>query len=91
MFGYCGDVVFPSLVIAQIVSAIDNGVLFSTGATVEIMHEVVLSPSKSPFSEDRRHRIRTFQFYTHCAWELMKHELFGMPDLVQYQEKGMEE
>jgi hypothetical protein len=53
IFGYCGDVVFPSLVISQIVSAIDNGVLFPKGATAEVIHEIVVASLKESFR--RRH------------------------------------
>jgi len=28
IFGYCGDVVFPSLVLGQVISAIDNNIMF---------------------------------------------------------------
>ena len=31
LFGYCGDVLFPSLVLGQIVEMIDDGVLYSQG------------------------------------------------------------
>jgi hypothetical protein len=53
MFGYCGDVVFPSLVLAQIVSAIDNGVLFGIKATAEEKHDVVYASVKKSFHRRR--------------------------------------
>ena len=53
LFGYCGDVVFPSLVIAQIVTAIDNGVLFSARAGAQSMHEVVVEILKKSFRRRR--------------------------------------
>ena len=49
MFGYCGDVVFPSLVLAQIVSVIDNGLLFEDGTDVEEMHAAVYEALKKSF------------------------------------------
>lgn len=49
MFGYCGDVVFPSLAIAQIVSAIDNGVLFRAKASADDKHEAVYASLKKSF------------------------------------------
>src|SRR4051794_9784665 len=53
MFGYCGDVVFPSLVLAQIASAIDNGVLFRSAASAEEKNEVVFSSLKKSFQRRR--------------------------------------
>jgi hypothetical protein len=49
MFGYCGDVVFPSLVIAQLVSAIDNGVLFPSRASAQDRHEFVYNSLQKSF------------------------------------------
>jgi hypothetical protein len=54
VYGYSGDVVFPSLAIAQIVSAIDNGALFPKGANAELMHEIVLASLTVSFQ--RRHQ-----------------------------------
>lgn len=42
LFGFCGDVVLPALIIGQVVSAIDAGVLFSAGASGNDRHEAVL-------------------------------------------------
>jgi hypothetical protein len=53
MFGYCGDVVFPSLVLAQIVSAIDNGVLFRSNASAEEKHEGVYTSLRKSFQRRR--------------------------------------
>jgi hypothetical protein len=53
MFGYCGDVVFPSLVVAQIVSAIDNGVLFESTTSAEEKHEIVYTSLKKSFERRR--------------------------------------
>ena len=53
IFGYSGDVVFPSLVLAQIVSAIDNGVLFRTQAGAEEKHDVVYESLKRSFRRRR--------------------------------------
>lgn len=49
IFGYCGDVVFPSLVIAQMVSAIDSGVLFPSAASAEQKQSAVLETLKKSF------------------------------------------
>jgi hypothetical protein len=53
MFGYCGDVVFPSLAIAQIVSAIDNGVLFQAKASADEKHEAVYASLIKSFQRRR--------------------------------------
>lgn len=53
MFAYCGDVVFPSLVLAQIVSAIDNGVLFESNANAEQKHAVICTSLKKSFERRR--------------------------------------
>ncbi|MCG2633063.1 hypothetical protein L6654_41675 [Bradyrhizobium sp. WYCCWR 13023] len=50
MFGYCGDVVFPSLVLAQIVSAIDNGVLFRSTADAQEKQDVICEALKTSFT-----------------------------------------
>ena len=53
LFGYCGDVVFPSLVLGQVVSAIDQGLLFSPEANAEEKNMAVFESVKS--SHSRRH------------------------------------
>lgn len=35
IFGYCGDVLFPSIVLGQIVEMADNGLLFTTNSSCE--------------------------------------------------------
>lgn len=52
-FGYCGDVVFPSLVLAQVVSAIDQKQIFEEDVPPIDQHAAILSVIKSSF--DRRH------------------------------------
>jgi hypothetical protein len=42
LFGYCGDVVFPSLVLGQIISAIDQGILFDPSDSADRKHQVIL-------------------------------------------------
>lgn len=41
MFGYCGDVVLPALLLGQLVSAIDAGILFRSDLSSEARHLVV--------------------------------------------------
>jgi hypothetical protein len=52
-FGYCGDVVFPSLVLAQVTTTIDQSLLFEESAAPDDKHAAVLSVIKGSF--DRRH------------------------------------
>lgn len=59
-FGYSGDVVFPSLVLAQVTSAIDNKLLFEDSASPGDKHAAVLSVIKSSF--DRRHNAPDHSF-----------------------------
>lgn len=55
IFGYCGDVVFPSLVLGQIISAIDYGILFSKESSAEEKNEIVFESIKT--SHKRRHNV----------------------------------
>jgi hypothetical protein len=52
-FGYCGDVVFPSLVLAQVISAIDQKQLFEEDVPPDDQHKAIVSVIKSSF--ERRH------------------------------------
>lgn len=63
IFGYCGDVVFPSLVLSQFVSALDAGVCHGDFATrFDALDQVVrVSFEKLPLTEQR-----TFQI-VHCG------------------------
>ncbi|HEX4694454.1 hypothetical protein [Sphingomonas sp.] len=42
LFGYSGDVVLPGLLLGQITSAIDAGILIDPAATAQLQHEAVL-------------------------------------------------
>jgi hypothetical protein len=61
LFGYCGDVVFPSLVLGQITSAIDQKILFSDEADAETRHELILESIKKSFG--RRHNAPDESFW----------------------------
>ena len=41
LFGFCGDVILPALVIGQILSAIDSGVLYAKNASTADRHDAV--------------------------------------------------
>jgi len=60
LFGYCGDVVFPSLVLGQLVSAIDQEILFSSEASGAEKNAVILESIKT--SHHRRHNVREQDF-----------------------------
>lgn len=53
IFGYCGDVVFPSLVLGQIVSAIDRRALFAANADPQLKHSAIFESIQESFG--RRH------------------------------------
>jgi hypothetical protein len=60
LFGYCGDVVFPSLVLGQLVSAIDQGILFHPDASAVEKNASVLASIKT--SHSRRHNVAEQDF-----------------------------
>jgi hypothetical protein len=81
LFGYCGEVVFPSLVLGQLVSAIDQGVLFSPEANADSKNAAILGSIKA--SHNRRHNVQEHDFTilhvhrsrdwpstTFAAWEI---------------------
>lgn len=43
IFGYCGDVLFPSIVLSQIVDLADNGLLFKESASCEEKSQAVIN------------------------------------------------
>lgn len=51
VFGYCGDVVFPSLVLAQVTAAIDHNLLFDDGAPYRDKNTIILSAIQSSFQQ----------------------------------------
>lgn len=53
VWAYCGDVVFPALVLSQLASAADQGVLFDPDATPAQRHAIVVNGLKASFN--RRH------------------------------------
>lgn len=61
IFGYCGDVVFPSLVIGQVASALDAGILFPPSASSHRKHEVVYDLLKTSF--EARHNAPKQDFW----------------------------
>jgi hypothetical protein len=60
VFGYCGDVVFPALVLGQITSAFDLGLLYSAQSTAMDRHRIVLDSLKA--SMGRSHNVPTQAF-----------------------------
>jgi hypothetical protein len=55
IFGYCGDVVFPSLVLGQVIAAIDCGVLFAPESNANEKNEVIFDTIKA--SHERRFNV----------------------------------
>jgi len=71
IFGYCGDVVFPSLVLGQIVTAIDNGILFENEHTPDQKQERILETIKNSYQEGYNHPVSDFSILHACraiAW-----------------------
>jgi hypothetical protein len=60
IFGYTGDVVFPSLVLGQIVEAMDSGLLIRDGDDSEARHSKIVAAVKR--SADQRHNAPTANF-----------------------------
>lgn len=50
IFGYCGDVLFPSIVLSQIVELIDQGLLFESNWTCEQKSDAFLRKLKQSFA-----------------------------------------
>lgn len=53
VWAYCGDVLFPGLVLSQLVSAGDEGLLFEEEGGVEVRHSLAVETMKASFG--RRH------------------------------------
>lgn len=51
IFGYAGDVLFPSTVLAQLLQMIDSDLLFNWSMTCEQKHEIVYQKLVSSFNE----------------------------------------
>ena len=66
IFGYCGEVLFPSLVLGQLNDLIDRSALWSTDCAVGDRHSIILRYLKTSF--DRRHNTPNSDFsIIHCA------------------------
>ena len=71
IFGYCGDVVFPSLALGQIILAIDNGVLFDHHSSPAQKHESIIQLLKNSFANGLNHPARDFSIlhaYRESPW-----------------------
>lgn len=60
VFGYCGDVVFPSLVLNQIVDLVGRGLLWDAKTDAEKRHAAVVDYLKTSFA--RRHNAPNHSF-----------------------------
>lgn len=92
IFGYCGDVVFPSLVLGQIVTAIDNEILFENDRTPDHKHERIFESIKNSYQQGHNHPITDFSiihayrsatwpntdfFFWHISYKAQTHEWFS--------------
>jgi hypothetical protein len=55
IFGYCGDALFPTLVLGQIISAIDYGILFPPCASANEKNEIIFASMQE--SHKQRHGV----------------------------------
>ncbi len=60
VFGYCGAVVFPSLVLGQIITAIDNEIMFEDEQTPDEKHERIFQAIKSSYKESQNNPTMDF-------------------------------
>ena len=68
VFGYCGEVLFPSLVLGQLSDLIDRGLLWPRDRAAENRHSIILKYLKTSF--ERRHDAPNHDFtIIHCARE----------------------
>jgi hypothetical protein len=68
VFGYCGEVVFPSLVLGQLSDLIDRALRWPRDCAAETRHSIILEYLKTSF--ERRHNAPNHDFtILHCARE----------------------
>ena len=68
VLGYCGEVLFPSLVLGQLSDLIDRGLLWPRDCAAENRHSIILEYLKTSF--ERRHNAPNHDFtIIHCARE----------------------
>lgn len=60
LFGYCGDVVFPSIALGQLTDLIDRRTLWEDGTDAERRHSIVITHLKA--SAERRHAVPDADF-----------------------------
>jgi hypothetical protein len=68
VFGYCGEVLFPTLVLGQLSDLIDRGLLWPPDCAAENRHSIIIEYLKTSF--ERRHNAPNHDFtIIHCARE----------------------
>jgi hypothetical protein len=60
IFGYVGEVIFPSLVLGQIIAAADDGLLFNPDDSAELRHAAIVQTVKTSFQS--RHHAPDYDF-----------------------------
>lgn len=66
IFAYCGEVLFPSLVLGQLIELADRGILWDQDCISDTRHAIILEHLKFSFS--RRHNAPSDNFsIVHCA------------------------
>jgi len=66
IFGYCGAVVFPSLVLGQIVTAIDNEIIFEEEHTPDEKHERIFQTIKVSYKQSHNNPTMDFSIVHAC-------------------------
>jgi hypothetical protein len=87
IFGYCGEVLFPSLVLGQLVDLADRGVLWEDGCLAEVRHSIILRYLQT--SSRRRHNTPEQDFtIVHCSRDGEKLGSTFRAWIIQYKATG---
>lgn len=78
ILGYCGDVLFPSQKLGQIIEHIDNGILINADMDISQKQQVVFDSIKNSFGDLPRKQRRNFDiiYSTRCNEEMSSN--FGL-------------
>jgi len=76
VFGYCGAVVFPSLVLGQIITAIDNEILFESEQTPDEKHERIFRAIRTSHKKSHNNPTMDFTIVHACRSHSWPHTEF---------------
>lgn len=87
LFGYCGDVVFPSLALGQVASALDADFLFRQASTADEKHDAIYTLFRNSFSTRQNAPDRDFWIV-----HLMREKTWPTPKfrvwVIEFKAKG---